>query len=103
MAFESIGLGAVLTFDGSKFQSGIKKPRDELGRFIKKGNETVGILGRIKVTGVGAFRALGRSMARMQAGIGRLKSGLTSAAFAFAPLTVGVAGKAATQLLGGGP
>lgn len=94
MAFERIGLGAVLSFDGSKFSAGIKKPRDELGRFLKTGKQTTTMVGRFKLIGTAAFKAVGRSMMVMRAGMASLKSGMLGVSLAFAPLTLGALGAA---------
>lgn len=88
MAFERIGLGAVLSYDGKQLDKGMSKNRDSMGRFLKGGGQATTMLGRLKMTGLGTFLSLSRSMKTLQTGFSKLKSGILSATLAFAPLTI---------------
>lgn len=90
MAFERIGLGAFLSFDGGRFVDGIIRPRDELGRFVAKSDQATFSLGRLKAAGAAAFQALGQSMNKMAMGASKVQSGLLAVSMAMAPLTLAV-------------
>lgn len=90
MAFENIGLGAILKFDGSKFIAGVKKSEVKLRDFVKTGKKVQTVLVKIKTIGVAAFRRLGRSMRTMSSGMGKMRAGLQSMTLAFAPLGIGL-------------
>lgn len=86
MAFERIGLGVDLTMDVGKFVSGMKRGRDEMGRFTKSTNLAGTALVKLKTVGAGAVRSLGRSLSKVRSGMGAIATGLSQATIAFAPL-----------------
>lgn len=94
MAFENIGLGAFLTFDGSKFSAGVATSERSIHSFQNATTQTTTLMGKMHLAGVNAFRSLGTSISKVSSGIGTVVSGMGQLSVAMAPFTLGVLGGA---------
>lgn len=88
MAFESIGLGANLTFDERQAVAAMGRARDQFGRFIKTAER-----GGIQIPG--AFNRIAASAQRASASVKRVGAGFSKVGRAFAAATIAAAPMAA--------
>lgn len=99
MAFERIGIGAVLSVDEGVYVDGMGRARDANGRFIASAKAVPGPVGRIGQA-IGRLAAKVRgSAARISAGFRKIGGGLTSMAMGLLPMTL-ILGAGVKQAVG---
>lgn len=90
MAFESMGLGGVFTFDGQQGVQAMGKTRDEMGRFVATGKQLPPVLGAINAALKKFGVDLPKTFSGIAAGADKISGAMKSAALAATPAAIGL-------------
>lgn len=88
MALERIGLGAVMTFDGSQAARAMKAPRDATGRFLKTAQRVPPAMSRFGMAVKRAFTKAKEAARKLGQAAGQMGAAMRGAGMAGLPMTI---------------